>query len=145
MEELTGILFVVIAIVLKVIEAKTKKAARQQEPKEEHYEVFPEVPQQSAEEELPAWVREMVQPEPVVPAPVEVKPAEDAPVQWTSTITYEEAMKPMKKAPLKSVKPAKPVSAKVKKPILQEEKKKTREKIDPKKLIVYSEIMNRKY
>ena len=114
MEELTGILFVVGAIVLKVIEAKFKKAAKQPAPKVQPQEVFPEV---------------INQPEPVKPAPVEVKP-EPAP-----TISFEEALKPMKKAP---VKPAR-------KPILKEEEKKTREKIDPKKLIVYSEIMNRKY
>lgn len=134
MEELTGILFVVGAIVLKVIEAKFKKAAKQPAPKVQPQEVFPEVTDQTGG--LPKWLEEESQmespgpqPEPVKPAPVEVKP-EPAP-----TITFEEARKPMKKVP---VKPAR-------KPILQEEEKKTREKIDPKKLIVYSEIMNRKY
>ena len=135
MEELTGILFVVGAIVLKVIEAKFKKAAKQPAPKVQPQEVFPEVTDQTGG--LPKWLEDMErelrqvepQPEPVVPAPVEVKP-EPAP-----TRTFEEAQKPMKKAP---VKPAR-------KPILKEEEKKTREKIDPKKLIVYSEIMNRKY
>ena len=128
MEELTGILFVVGAIVLKVIEAKFKKAAKQPAPKVQPQEVFPEVTDQTGG--LPKWLEDMErelrqsesqlespgpQPEQVKPAPVEVKP--------------------MKKAP---VKPAR-------KPILKEEEKKTREKIDPKKLIVYSEIMNRKY
>ena len=142
MEELTGILFVVGAIVLKVIEAKFKKAAKQPAPKVQPQEVFPEVTDQTGG--LPKWLEDMErelrqsesqmeslgpQPEPVKPAPVEVKP-EPAP-----TISFEEALKPMKKAP---VKPAR-------KPILKEEEKKTREKIDPKKLIVYSEIMNRKY
>ncbi len=141
MEELTGILFVVIAIVLKVIEAKTKKTARQQEPKEEHYEVFPEVPQQTAEEEFSKWIREMVQPGPVVPIPAESRPVEEKPIEKIepapepATITFAQAQKPFK-----SISP-KPV----KKPILQDDEKKTREKIDPKKLIVYSEIMNRKY
>ena len=142
MEELTGILFVVAAIILKVVEAKFKKAAKQPAPKAQPRKGFPEVTDRTGG--LPKWLEDMErelrqvepqlespgpQPEPVKPAPVEVKP-EPAP-----TITFEEAQKPMKKAPLKPVR----------KPILQEEEKKTREKIDPKKLIVYSEIMNRKY
>ena len=145
MEELTGILFVVAAIVFKVIEAKLKKAGKSQAPKVETREVFPEVTDQT-ESGLPKWLediqREMntLAPEPVAPA--EVKPVEEAPAPKPATITFEEAMKPMKKAPLRPVNPA---PAKVKKPILQEEEEKPREKIDPKKLIVYSEIMNRKY
>lgn len=147
MEELTGILFVVAAIVFKVIEAKLKKAGKSQAPKVETREVFPEVTDRT-ESGLPKWLediqREMntLAPEPEPVAPAEVKPVEETPAPKPTTITFEEAMKPMKKAP---VKPVKPVQPKAKKPILQEEEKKTREKIDPKKLIVYSEIMNRKY
>ena len=121
MEELTGILFVVAAIILKVVEAKFKKASKQPAPKVQPQEVFPEVTDQTGG--LPKWLEDMErelrqvepQPEPVKPAPLEVKP--------------------MKKVPVKPDR----------KPILKEEEKKTREKIDPKKLIVYSEIMNRKY
>lgn len=135
MEELTGILFVVAAIILKVVEAKFKKASKKPAPKVQTQEVFPEVTDHTGG--LPKWLEDMErelrqvepQPEPVVPAPVEVKP------EPVSTITFAEAQKPMKKVPLKPVR----------KPILQEEEKKTSEKIDPKKLIVYSEIMNRKY
>ena len=142
MEELTGILFVVAAIILKVVEAKFKKAAKQPAPKAQPRKVFPEVTDRTGG--LPKWLEDMErelrqvepqpepvkpQPEPVVPPPVEVKP------EPVSTITFAEAQKPMKKVPLKPVR----------KPILQDEEKKTREKIDPKKLIVYSEIMNRKY
>ena len=135
MEELTGILFVVAAIILKVVEAKFKKASKKPAPKVQTQEVFPEVTDHTGG--LPKWLEDMErelrqvepQPEPVVPPPVEVKP------EPVSTITFAEAQKPMKKVPLKPVR----------KPILQEEEKKTSEKIDPKKLIVYSEIMNRKY
>ena len=135
MEELTGILFVVAAIILKVVEAKFKKASKKPAPKVQTQEVFPEVTDHTRG--LPKWLEDMErelrqvepQPEPVVPPPVEVKP------EPVSTITFAEAQKPMKKVPLKPVR----------KPILQEEEKKTSEKIDPKKLIVYSEIMNRKY
>ena len=135
MEELTGILFVVAAIILKVVEAKFKTAAKKPAPKVQTQEVFPEVTDHTGG--LPKWLEDMErelrqvepQPEPVVPPPVEVKP------EPVSTITFAEAQKPMKKVPLKPVR----------KPILQDEEKKTSEKIDPKKLIVYSEIMNRKY
>jgi hypothetical protein len=142
MEELTGILFVVAAIILMVVEAKFKKAAKKPAPKVQTQEVFPEVTDHTGG--LPKWLEDMErelrqvepqpepvkpQPEPVVPPPVEVKP------EPVSTITFAEAQKPMKKVPLKPVR----------KPILQDEEKKTSEKIDPRKLIVYSEIMNRKY
>ena len=48
-------------------------------------------------------------------------------------------------APLSSVAPAKQVEVKAQTPILEEEQTMQREKIDPKKLIVYSEIMKPKY
>ena len=41
--------------------------------------------------------------------------------------------------------PAKPVEVKVQTPILEEVQPKKKEKIDPKKLVVYSEIMKPKY
>ena len=139
MEELTGILFVVAAIILKVVEAKFKKASKTQAPKVERRQTFPEMDDRT--DDVPEWVRNLVREEPVKTEPVESKPVEEKPVVKTApvaepaTILFEEARKPMKKAP---VRPAKT-------PILKEEEKKTSEKIDPKKLIVYSEIMNRKY
>ena len=133
MEELTGILFVVGAIVLKVIEAKFKKAAKQPAPKAQPRKVFPEVTDRTGG--LPKWLEDMERELRQVEPQLESPGPQPEPVKPAPTITFEEAQKPMKKAP---VKPAR-------KPILKEEEKKTREKIDPKKLIVYSEIMNRKY
>ena len=139
MEELTGILFVVAAIILKVVEAKFKKASKTQAPKVERRQTFPEMDDRT--DDVPEWVRNLVHEDPVKTEPVESKPVEEkpvvkvTPVAEPATILFEEARKPMKKAP---VRPAKT-------PILKEEEKKTSEKIDPKKLIVYSEIMNRKY
>jgi hypothetical protein len=87
-------------------------------------------------DDVPEWVRNLVREEPVKAEPVEEKPVvKTAPVAEPATILFEEARKPMKKAP---VRPAKALDQ-------QDEEKKTSEKIDPKKLIVYSEIMNRKY
>ena len=134
MEELTGILFVVGAIVLKVIEAKFKKAAKKPEHMAQPYEVFPEVKAQP-EDDLPDWVHELSRPEPVIPDPVEVKEVEVKPAEEERIISFAEAKKQMMQV---SKRP-------VRKPILEEEEEKTREKLDPKKLIVYSEIMNRKF
>ena len=129
MEELAGILFVVVAIIMKVIEAKFKKASKNKSSEVVPQEVFPEL------QELPKLPeQEPVIQTPVAQAPVEVKKVEVKP-EPAPTISFEEAQKPMKKAPVKQPR----------KPILETEEKKTREKIDPKKLIVYSEIMNRKY
>ena len=47
--------------------------------------------------------------------------------------------------PVKPETPVKPVEVKVKTPILEEEQPKAKEKIEKKKLIVYSEIMKPKY
>ena len=139
MEELTGILFVVAAIILKVVEAKFKKASKTQAPKVERRQTFPEMDDRT--DDVPEWLRDLVREEPVKTEPVEPMPVEEKPVVKTApvaepaTILFEEARKPMKKAP---VRPANALNQ-------QDEEKKTSEKIDPKKLIVYSEIMNRKY
>ena len=133
MEELTGILFVVAAIILKVVEAKFKKASQTQAPKVERRQTFPQMDDRT--DDVPEWVRNLVNEEPVKTEPVEEKPVvKVTPVAEPATILFEEARKPMKKAP---VRPAKALNQ-------QDEEKKTSEKIDPKKLIVYSEIMNRK-
>ena len=47
--------------------------------------------------------------------------------------------------PVKTETPVKPVEVKVQTPILEEEQPKQKEKIDKKKLIIYSEIMKPKY
>ena len=61
-------------------------------------------------------------------------------------VVIEEAERALPVQPVhKPVAPAKPVEVKAKTPILEEEQPKEKEKIDPKKLIIYSEIMKPKY
>ncbi len=102
---------------------------------EESVEVFPpvtpsvdpeEFPQESAAPES-RQSRQLRVPEPVVLETVASVPV-DAPVPVVA---------PVEEAP-RSVKP-------VNAPILQEEEPEQKERIDPKKLIVYSEIMKPKY
>lgn len=61
-------------------------------------------------------------------------------------VVIEEAERALPVQPVhKPVAPAKPVEVKVQTPILEEEQPKQKEKIDKKKLIIYSEIMKPKY
>ena len=63
-------------------------------------------------------------------------------------VVIEEAERALPVQPVQSVQPvapAKPVEVKVQTPILEEEQPKQKEKIDKKKLIIYSEIMKPKY
>ena len=107
MEELIGILVLVVIFIIKVIDKKFSNASAKSAPGVDQREAFPTV---ELEEDVKPVVYQMPKPEP--------KPD----------------LKPVAKS-----------RAKAKQPVLQEDDKKTREKIDPKKLVVYSEIMNRKY
>jgi hypothetical protein len=131
MEEIIGLLIVVGTLILKVVgnrlEKSGKKAAPEAVPQEE-----PEV-----DFDFKGWVREALYDaeaeakaeEPLDQAPVVMKPEAEA---------VRVQPKPVKPKPVK-----KPV---VKKPILEEEiSEKKGEKIDPKKLVIYSEIMKPKY
>ena len=131
MEEIIGLLIIVGTLILKVVgnrlEKSGKKAAPEAVPKEE-----PEV-----DFDFKGWVREALYDaeaeakaeEPLDQAPVVMKPEAEA---------VRVQPKPVKPKPVK-----KPV---VKKPILEEEiSEKKGEKIDPKKLVIYSEIMKPKY
>ena len=124
-------LIVVGTLILKVVgnrlEKSGKKAAPEAVPQEE-----PEV-----DFDFKGWVREALYDaeaeakaeEPLDQAPVVMKPEAEA---------VRVQPKPVKPKPVK-----KPV---VKKPILEEEEsRKKGEKIDPKKLVIYSEIMKPKY
>ena len=131
MEEIIGLLIVVGTLILKVVgnrlEKSGKKAAPEAVPQEE-----PEV-----DFDFKGWVREALYDaeaeakaeEPLDQAPVVMRPEAEA---------VRVQPKPVKPKPVK-----KPV---VKKPILEEEiSEKKGEKIDPKKLVIYSEIMKPKY
>ena len=119
MEELIGILVLVVVVILKIIDKKFSNASARSAQSVDQREAFPKVEVEDMGEAAPmVFEMPVFRPEP--------KP--------------EPKPKPELKPELRPV--AKP---KEKKPILKEEVKKTREKIDPKKLVVYSEIMNRKY
>ena len=131
MEEIIGLLIVVGTLILKVVgnrlEKSGKKAAPEAVPQEE-----PEV-----DFDFKGWVREALYDaeaetkaeEPLDKAPLELKPEAEA---------VRAQPKPVQPKPVK-----KPV---VRKPILEEEESgKKGEKIDPKKLVIYSEIMKPKF
>ena len=117
MEELIGILVLVVLFIFKMIDKKFSNASAKSAPGVDQREAFPTVElEEDVEVEVKPMVYQMPEPQP----------------------------KPMPR-PKPELKPVTKSKAKAKKPVLQEEDKKTREKIDPKKLVVYSEIMNRKY
>lgn len=131
MEEIIGLLIVVGTLILKVVgnrlEKSGKKAAPEAVPQEE-----PEV-----DFDFKGWVREAL-----YDAEAEAKaeePLDQAPV----------VMKPEAEAVRVQPKPVQPKAVKkpvVRKPMLEEEESgKKGEKIDPKKLVIYSEIMKPKF
>ena len=120
MEELIGILVLVVLFIFKMIDKKFSNASAKSAPGVDQREAFPTVELEETEEEVKPVVYQRPEPQP------EPKPRP----------------KPAPKSELKPVTKSRP---KARQPILEEETKKTREKIDPKKLVVYSEIMNRKY
>ena len=122
MEELIGILVLVVIFIIKVIDRKFSNASAKSAPRVDQREAFPTVVLEETEEEVKPVVYQRPEPKP------EPKPVSRP--------------KPAPKSELKPVTKSRP---KAKQPVLEEETKKTREKIDPKKLVVYSEIMNRKY
>ena len=131
MEEIIGLLIVVGTLILKVVgnrlEKSGKKAAPEVVPQEE-----PEV-----DFDFKGWVRDAL-----YDAEAEAKaeePLDQAPV----------VMKPETEAVRVQSKPVQPKAVKkpvVRKPMLEEEESGKRgEKIDPKKLVIYSEIMKPKF
>ena len=127
METIIGLLFVLIPVIMKLIGKKLEDAGKQDTPappaESGTFEVAPatpEAPVASAPVASAPVVKTPVVKTPVVNAPVVNAPVEEAPRQF-------QAAKPKKK------------------PILIEEEKKQKEKIDPKKLVIYSEIMSPKY
>lgn len=118
MEEIIGILVVIVLGIVKIIDKKFSSASGKPSPMAETQEAFPDI-----EVETPA--RPVCRQEQMQPAAKQV---------------HKPVARPAHK-PVVSKSVQKPAS----KSFLQEDENKTKEKIDPKKLIVYSEIMNRKY
>ena len=130
METIIGILMILLPVVFKLIGKRLEQAGKNQPPVNVMEEESPVenweqtlreyLEQQTVVDEVPSVV------EPVVPEPMSVDSVE-APVAPVA-LDKKKQKKTNKKAP-----------------ILLEEEKKPKEKIDVKKLIVYSEIMTPKY
>ena len=130
MEEIIGILLALVVLIFKVAkkindaDTPVRPAQPAQPTATRQYQtledVFPDLRVESEEDSEPILDEVPEEPEPIV---------EEAP-----TLHYFEAAKSVEKTPFVS----RPIEVEPK----TSEKK---EKIDPKKLIVYSEIMNRKY
>jgi hypothetical protein len=117
METIIGLLIVLLPLVFKLIGKRLEQAGQ----------VQPQVEDEVLEEDWAETVRRYVeqqqaQAEVFVPSQAEVEPQE-------KTVVEAPRVVPKKKS----------------KPILIEEEKKEKEKIDVKKMIVYSEIMKPKY
>ena len=117
MEEIIGILVLVAALIFKVVGKKFNDAGGSEREPLRPEDIRKHIFEEVMEEEKPVDnMRPVKIPEPV--ARVQVVKAE---------------------------KPKKLAKAEKKEEKIIEEEKPSREKIDPKKLIIYSEIMNRKY
>ena len=125
METIVGLLFILLPLIFKLIEKKLQQSGteRQRETMQQIKELF-----EDESEGLPD--ESEIEPEPEI-----VQQPEVAPV-----IVFPEKVEPA------VVKPAAIKRKKNSAPILQEEKNdKKKDKIDPKKLVLYSEIMKPKY
>lgn len=130
METIIGLLFILLPVILKLIGKKFENAGTAPTETPGSFDMGSWIQESIDEAESEAEQPE-VRPQPQ-PAP---SPVEEA---TPSVIDFNEYMR--KRSTVKSVrKPAR------KAPVLVEEEKKTKEKIDPKKLVIYSEIMSPKY
>ena len=134
METIIGLLFILLPVIFKLISRKLEKAG--QAEKAGRLKELAEMI--GGEDETPA-----THTDPVFELEPELEP-EPEPQPEPEQVAPVVVMEPVKHVPVKqaAVKP----SVKVKpKKVALEEKKEKKEKIDPKKLIVYSEIMTPKY
>ena len=130
MEEIIGLLIALAAIILKVVGKKLEKSAVSGTGNtEDSHE-----PSQDGPLDVAKWLEEVMKETQVLeePAPIE----EPQPVK-----TFEEAPRAVVQPAVDAVRPVR----KTVKPVLLEEAQKETEKIDPKKLVVYSEIMKPKF
>ena len=133
MDEIITIVIVAAAIIFKVVSKKLGSAGSGDE-------VFPTIPVDPDMRNYPETETDMATAEEEFKDPFfRTKPVVDE-------VVIEEAERALPVQPVhKPMAPAKPVEVKAQTPILEEEQPKQKERIDPKKLIVYSEIMKPKY
>lgn len=144
METIIGLLFILLPVIFKFIGKRLEQSG--QSEKAGKFKKIAEKLNGDEEVETPVfdWLSEepdegpeMPFEEPVKPAPVVIPvPAEPQIHLW------EAEAQPVSKKKIKHAQK----SVKARKPMLEEEvPQKKREKIDPKKLVIYSEIMKPKY
>ena len=132
MEEIIGLLIIVATFVFKIVGKKLEKAGQPAETAEEPLEQGPDF-------DMKRWIAEAVK-----EAEREMSPSPSVP-EYTENVTRQVAsVNPA--APKKPAAPQKSVVTKPvpRKPMLNEPVKKDKEKIDLKKMIIYSEIMSPK-
>lgn len=131
METIVGLLFILLPVIFKLIEKKLQQSgtAAQQETVRQIKDLF-----EMEENDLTDEIEDDVEPE--IGDYVEPEPK----FEVNPVIEFMERVEPQ------VVKPAAPAQKKRTAPILMEEKdNKKKEKIDPKKLVLYSEIMKPKH
>ena len=133
MEEIIGLLVVLAIGILKAVNKKFEDAGKQPQKPSQPFGPFGSLDPFDKDQEVfvpkaepAAPRREPLAPRPVTPKPVEVKPAAPKP----EPMTLEDVQR----------------QTKARKPMLiEEEETSPKEKIDPKKLVLYSEIMTPKF
>lgn len=140
METIIGLLFILLPLIFKLIGKKFEQAG-QSERAEKMREIAQTLSGGDDDDEDDPWeldddgqVTEVrpAAPAPVAPTPVVVRPVQSVQQTVAENVTRQTASRP------------KP-TVKAKRPILEEDTKKKGEKIDPKKLVIYSEIMKPKF
>lgn len=133
METILGLLLILLPAIFKLVEKKLKASGKTEaaDKVQEWSEIFGDKKEEweDDEDEAPSApvVQQPVVSEPVKPAPVVSKPEPVRPKPVTPKAAYTKAKKSSSKI------------------MLVEEETKKKEKIDPKKLVIYSEIMNPKF
>ena len=135
METILGLLLVLLPLVFKLVEKKLKSSGHVATAEKVHEwaELFGNDKDDDSDEED------------VAPAPVQTAPVVH-PVEPHHPVEAPRAVSPQPRVQQTPVKPMAPRTRKpASKPMLVEEKTEKKEKIDPKKLVIYSEIMKPKF
>jgi len=144
METIIGLLFILLPVIFKFIGKRLEQSG--QSEKAGKFKKIAEKLNGDEEVETPVfdWLSEEPAEQPELPVEEPVKPAPVViPVPVEPQIhLWEAEAQPVSKKKIKHAQK----SVKARKPMLEEEvPQKKREKIDPKKLVIYSEIMKPKY
>lgn len=130
METIIGLLMILLPVVFKLIGKRLEQAGKVQQP----IAADEQEPIEDWEQTIRKYLEQQTVVEPLSPEPLSPEPLVPE-LMVKDSVEAHVAAKPMRQ-PRKTVK---------KTPILVEEEKKPKEKMDVKKLIVYSEIMKPKY